>query len=281
MLPTITLGDAGVLAPGRWRWLRALLWLAALFVVVALIGFPGWLQLVWKPSPQVAPAVFMGFAVLAYGVYAALVRFAERRDPDEIALRPLLRELATGLAIGLGMFALVFAILRLRGVYTLAPGNWDDWPNDILKTIATGLREELLIRLVLFRLVWRAFGLWPALLASAALFGMAHLFNPNATWVAAGAIAIEAGLMLAAFYMLSGRIWLSVGVHAAWNFAQGSVFGARVSGMPEQGSLFVSGPVAGSPDWLSGGNFGPEASLPALLVGLAIFLWVFRAARSR
>ena len=190
-------------------------------------------------------------------------------------------DLVLGVMIGVAMFTLVFAILRLTGSYALGPGQWTDWGNDLVKTLATGLREELLTRLVVFRLLMRLCGLWPALAVSALFFGLGHLANPNASMVAAIAIAIEAGLMLAAFYVLTGRIWMSVGVHAAWNFTQGPVFGARISGFTERGSLFASAPVAGAPDWLSGGPFGPEASFPAILVGTAVFVVVMLAARRR
>ena len=253
-----------------------------LFAVATFVGFPGWLN---RPlhamSGGARSLVWLTAAVIAYVAYAGLVRAGERRRATEIEPAALPRELAIGILIGAGMFALVFASLRLAGAYTLAPGRWDDWGADIGNALATGLREELLIRLVLFRLIMRAFGLWPALLASAALFGAAHLANPDATWTAAAAIAVEAGLMLAAFYVLTGRIWMSVGVHAAWNFTQGSIFGASVSGNVEKGSVFVSAPLASAPAWLSGGRFGPEASLSAVIVGLAIFLIVMARARRR
>ena len=64
----------------------------------------------------------------------------------------------------------------------------------------------------------------------ALIFGALHLANPHASMTAAVAIALEAGLMLAGFYLLTGRIWVSIGVHAAWNFTQGWVFGAAAVG---------------------------------------------------
>ncbi len=277
----IELGDRGILAPGRWRWLRALGWMVALFAILSAICFPGWLRHLVTLTPAMRDPVLVGAAIVAVLVYAWLVRSAERRSPSELAPTAMPRDLLIGIAIGLGMFTLVFAILRLTGSYTLSHGAWSDWGSDLGKTLATGLREELLIRLILFRLLMRAFGLSPALVISALFFGLGHLANPNANMVAAIAIAIEAGLMLAGFYILTGRIWMSVGVHAAWNFAQGPIFGARISGFVEQGSLFVSGPVAGAPDWLSGGAFGPEASVPAILVGAAVFGAVLVAARRR
>lgn len=280
MATMITMGDAGALIPGRWRWLRALGWMMLLFVATSLLLYPGWLR---QPAGRHIDrnGVQMVTTLIAYGLYALAVRFGERRRPDEIALRPLLPDLGLGLAVGAGMFALVFTALRLLGVYTLEASHWSDWPQDLATMLRVGFAEELLMRLVVFRLLMRAAGLWPALALQALLFGVLHLANPNATWIAAIAIAVEAGLMLAAFYLLNGRIWTAIGVHAAWNLMQGSIFGARVSGMSDSGSLFVSAPVAGSPDWLSGGAFGPEASLPAVIVGLAIFVVVLRAAMRR
>lgn len=272
----IDLGDAGVLTPGRWRWLRAIVWMMALFAVEAILLF----QKLPLPASY-EPIAWVVLTVAGYGVYAVSVRYGERRTPTEIALRPLPAELLIGLAIGAGMFTLVFATLRLTGAYTLAPGTWNDWPTDMLSALRTGLAEELLLRLVVFRLLMRVAGLWPALAVSATLFGAMHLANPHSTFVAAIAIAVEAGLMLAAFYLLTGRIWMAVGVHVSWNFSQGPLFGARVSGGTEAGSAFVSGPVVGSPDWLSGGAFGPEASLPAVIAGIALFALVLRAALQR
>lgn len=276
----LVLGDAGVLAPGRWRWLRALGWMVVLFVAIAaILSSQALVRHVVGSGQGLMLATAFASLIAAYVGYWALVRYGERRPVSELAPAFIPLDLGVGLLIGLGMFTLVFASLRLLGVYTLAPGQWTDLGHDIRETLGTGLLEELIARLVIFRLLARAAGLWPALIASALLFGGAHLANPNASPIAALAIAVEAGLMLAAFYVLTGRIWMSVGVHAAWNFAQGAIFGARVSGQEGAGSLFVSGPVPGSSPILSGGAFGPEASLSAVIVGLVIFVLVMRAAR--
>jgi hypothetical protein len=45
--------------------------------------------------------------------------------------------------------------------------------------------EEVLMRLVIFRLIWRVAGVWPALLLTALLFGGLHLSNPDASAFAA------------------------------------------------------------------------------------------------
>ncbi len=123
-------------------------------------------------------------------------------------------------------------------------------------------------------LLWRAFGSWVAFAVSAAVFGFSHLGNPNATVFAATCIALEAGVMLGAFYALTGGVWVSIGVHMAWNFTQGYVFGIAVSGTELGPAIARSMPNVTIPEWLTGGAFGPEASLPGLVVCLAVGLGV-------
>jgi membrane protease YdiL (CAAX protease family) len=278
----ISLGNAGVLAPRRWRWAAAIGWMILLVLAQGLISAaPFALRKMLVLSPEAAGAAAAAALALGYAAYTLLVRFGEKRPVEELRPAALVPDVGLGLLIGAGMFALVFASLRLLGVYTLAPSVWSDWPTDLLRFTGVGFGEELITRAIIFRLLMRAAGMWPAIILSSILFGAGHLGNPNATWLGAVAIAVEAGTMLAGFYLLTGRLWMSVGVHIAWNVMQGPVFGARVSGNPEVGSLFVSGPVAGTPEWLSGGIFGPEASVSAMIVGLAVFVVTWAGARRR
>jgi hypothetical protein len=93
-----------------------------------------------------------------------------------------------------------------------------------------------------------------------------HLLNPGATLLNAAAISIEAGVLLAAAYMLTRRLWLCIGTHIAWNFTQGGIFSVAVSGGENKGLLRST--LVG-PDWLTGGTFGAEASVVALVVCFA------------
>ena len=93
---------------------------------------------------------------------------------------------------------------------------------------ASGYIEEVIFRGVLFRIVEESLGTWLALGTTIALFGLAHLGNPNATLYGAAAIGIEAGMLLGAAYVVTRRLWFAVGVHFGWNFMQAGVFG-RVS----------------------------------------------------
>ena len=68
-----------------------------------------------------------------------------------------------------------------------------------------------------------------------ALFGLGHIFNPGATAFSSVAIALEAGVLLGGAYMLTRKLWLPIGLHAAWNFTQGFIFDVPVSGIDQQG----------------------------------------------
>jgi membrane protease YdiL (CAAX protease family) len=287
----VELGDRRILAPGRWLWLRALAWGALLFALVLLAGGLASLATTWalvgSATSKVAlspryPAGQAGLFVMAaasLAAYVGLVRLGERRMPSELAPRPAPAELAAGLALGAAMMAATVLLLRLAGAVTLTPRPVTSLWNAVALSVQSGVVEEVLLRLVVLRLLWQAFGPWVALALSAALFGALHIANPNSSGFAALAIAVEAGVMLAAFYILTGRLWVSIGVHAGWNFTQGWLFGAAVSGTNEfAGGPLSLVPVAGRPDWLSGGAFGPEASFAGLLVGTLAGLAALRLA---
>lgn len=275
----LEVGRRRFLHPGPLRWLRSTAWMLLLFVAFSIvyagaqaIGNP----LFSKGGQLVEVPEVTAICVAGLGLYALVVWLAEGRRPQELSLRQAPAELAIGLAIGAAMLSAAVGGLYLLGIYDISgPRAASPW-GTIAMAVESGVMEELIMRAIILRLLMRAFGIWPALVLQAALFGALHLANPNASPIAAAAIAIEAGLMLAGFYLLTGRLWMSIGVHAAWNFTQGWVWGASVSGIPVVESWLVSKPRPGAPEFLSGGAFGPEASLPAMVVGTltaVVVLW--------
>ena len=145
--------------------------------------------------------------------------------------------------------------------------------------ITSGLFEETLFRGVLFRHIEAMLGSWAALAVTSALFGAAHLGNPGASLFAAFAIAVEAGILLGAAYLLTRRLWLAVGIHAAWNFTQGWVFSIPVSGGDAPLGLLITRREGA--DWLTGGAFGLEASVVAMLAATLMGLILLRLAIRR
>ncbi|CAN5283324.1 CPBP family intramembrane metalloprotease [soil metagenome] len=283
----VTLGDRRVLHPGPLRWLRALGWMLLLFIVAAVPGgmaIGGLAHVLPDTGPSAVLSNTIG-AVICLGLYGLLVWGGEARKPDEIVNARAPFDLIAGLVIGVAMFASVMAIMAVFGLYDIVwKGAASPWES-IANSIQSGVMEEVLTRAVILRLIWRAFGPWVAFAVSAAFFGAAHLANPNSSPFAALCIAVEAGVMLGAFYALTGRLWVSIGVHAAWNFTQGYLFGAAVSGTNFGPAIASSTARPGFSEILTGGGFGPEASLPGLfvgtLVGLVVMGLAWKAGRFR
>jgi hypothetical protein len=165
--------------------------------------------------------------------------------------------------------------------YDVRPDVADPPTGMIAVAIVSGVVEEVLLRGIVFRLLTRAFNVWWALGLSSLLFGLLHLGNDNATLFSALAIALEAGVLLAAFYLWTGRLWASIGAHAAWNFTQGYIFGAPVSGIDTGDGVLDAIPDAGDPVLFTGGAFGPEAALAAVLVVTAAGVLIVWDARRR
>lgn len=283
----VTLGDRRVLHPGPLRWLRAVGWMVALFVVVAFASYGSMGLVQGLTGDFVGKPVAVGGlgAVISLLLYGLVVRFGENRRVDEIDAGAAPLGLLNGWIVGTLMFSAVMAIMFGFGLYEFRwVGPADAW-RSVGLTLQSGVIEEVLMRAIVLRLMWRAFGPWMAFAFSAALFGALHMGNPNASGFAALCIAVEAGIMLGAFYALTGRIWVSIGVHGAWNFAQGYLFGAAVSGTDFGTGIAVSTARAGFSPYLTGGAFGPEASVPGLLVGTTVgvvVLWMaWRAGRFR
>ena len=264
----VQLGDRRVLRPGRWRWLRTLAWLAPVFfLTAAAFGFP--LQAAVDLLPPADGALqFAGLTVAcaaALGSYALAVRLGEGRWAFELALRPALPGVVVGAVLGLLMMAILMGAMAATGLYDVTVAGVTPAWTGLGLALQAAVTEELWMRALLLRLLWRAFGPVPAFAAAALIFGALHLANPGATPLAAATV-VMAGLMFCALYALTGRLWVPIGLHLAWNFAQGYLFGAAVSGGDLGGSIAVSTVRPGAPAWLTGGTFGPEASVFALFL---------------
>jgi CAAX protease family protein len=254
----------------------ALVFLIPVFVLQALT--PRWTRpFVGRPADIVLGALVA--CVLGWVAYRAYVKLIERRRGVEFGAQGALRELGRGLVIGAALFSATIGVLATLGLYTVQ--GWRD-PAVLIAPLAISVGaaviEELLFRGAIFRIIEASLGTWIALVISAVLFGLVHLGNPNATWLAAVAISLEAGVMLAAAYVLTRRLWLPIGIHAAWNFTQGGIFSVAVSGGKTDGLLVAS---LSGPNWLSGGEFGAEASLVAMLLCTALGAWLLVLAARR
>jgi uncharacterized protein len=202
-------------------------------------------------------------------VYVIAVRLIERRRVSELAPRDLLKYSILGFIAGFLLLSTMTALLWVVGSYhVLAFNPGAVWMPSLLGMgIATGIAEETICRGVLYRISEEGMGTWWALAISALFFGGAHLWNPNATIWSALAIAIEAGILLALIYNLTRSLWMVIGLHAAWNFSEGMIYGIPVSGIDVKGFIVSS---STGPDWLTGGKFGIEASSVAVILSACV-----------
>ncbi|MCB8978317.1 MAG: CPBP family intramembrane metalloprotease [Ardenticatenaceae bacterium] len=269
---------------GTWRKFLRFPIVKILIGAISLIASVGIAQMIvgFLPatdSPLLALLTTGLVVLVAFLAYVAFVRIMEKRAVTELSAAGAVRETAIGMAVGTLLFGTTIGILWLLGYYDVVGVNKLAVIVPVLTTaVSAGMIEELLFRGIFFRIVEERWGTWLALGITSLFFGLVHLFNPNATFVAGIAIALEAGVLLGAAYIFTRRLWLAIGIHFAWNFVQGGIFGVAVSGNEAQGLLQST--LTG-PNILSGGQFGAEASMIAVIVCLAAGLILLKQASNR
>jgi len=271
-------------AGGIWRFwpLRLVLFFIVLVALyagtqIAMLALPAKLS-GFPPQSVAVAAALLGCAVIV-AVYRLLVRWTERRPAAELSAHRAVPRFVGGALIGFLLFAGVCAILYLCGV--AAFGGWNGVQNLAMAastSLLAGVAEEAIFRGAVYRLFEKGFGTLIAIVLSGALFGLIHAANKGATPESSAAIALEAGILLAAAYLLTRSLWLPIGLHFGWNFTEGGIFGAAVSGNGAKGLINTS---LSGPQLLSGGAFGPEASVAAVGVCLvaAVVMLVLAARR--
>jgi hypothetical protein len=143
--------------------------------------------------------------------------------------------------------------------------------------ICAALAEEALFRGYVLQTLTRANLAWVGVLLTSVPFAAAHLSNPHSVLLASLNTGL-AGVWLAAAYLRTRSLWFPLGVHWAWNWALGSLFGLPVSGM----TTLVKNPLLhGSdlgPAWLTGGSYGIEGGVACTvaLIASTIFIWKTR-----
>ena len=263
--------DRGIKSMPVWKW--ALLLLASLFLSVNLYGLgQAAFDVFGAKWAQCLTAVCVAAAMVA--LYALFVKWFERHPARDLPLNRLAPDALKGLGLGVVYFVVLVLVMFVCGLYKFdAFGTDRPWAivTAFFNFLIVGVGEEIIFRGVLFRWIDEKWGFAIALAVSSLLFGLIHLFNAGATLWSAFAIAVEAGLLLGAAYKYAGTLWLPIGIHWAWNFTQGNIFGFPVSGT-EAGESLIRSSVQG-PDLLTGGVFGAEASILSVALGLLLSLW--------
>jgi membrane protease YdiL (CAAX protease family) len=191
-------------------------------------------------------------------------------------------ELMLGTLLGMGIIGLAAVGATASGAVSLIRSGQSAGPmlSGALFFLAVALFEEGLFRGYLFQRMTRGTGFVIAQLIMALFFGLAHWGNPGmhgATLLWATLDISLAAVLLGFCWRRTGSLALPIGVHLGWNWAQGPLLGFGVSGTSAGGFFKPVFAAAGKPEWVSGGAFGLEASLPGVIVCaltiLAIWMW--------
>lgn len=226
-------------------------------------------------------AMRLGHLLFTLGCLALLIpRWIKRRGSwrQDLGFGPhprKVQDFLMGCLIGTLAMLFVFGIEWLCGWLRPGPFNRAGWAGlDILPPLMLmALWEEFRFRGIELSGLRTLMPSWGALVLSSVVFGVAHCLNANATWLSI------LGNMLGGFvygyaFLVSGAIWLSFGLHAAWNMVQGPILGLPISGYLEGG---LWNPTVSGPESLTGGNYGPEAGLVGLAAHILILalLWAY------
>jgi membrane protease YdiL (CAAX protease family) len=228
-------------------------------------------------------AIFRPLLVAAlFGVYFWLLSVADQVENNKAAALgfPLApgwrRQLGAGCFLGLILTSLAVLPIAIWGdlsvtMHLNSPGLLRA-ALGLVVLICGALAEEMMFRGYPFQRLEEVIGPVGAIAVFSVLFGVVHLTNPGASVL--GLInTVLIGIVLAVAYLRTRALWLPWGLHFGWNATLGLVYGLPVSGLRLFNVLVHTS--AKGPRWLTGGDYGIEASVPgalAVVVGL-IVIW--------
>lgn len=261
-----------------WRILGHFMLMIVFFTIGSFALTPLYLL---APQYLLLGSQIVSFLVITLSVPIAR-RWLDRRSFASLGLhwdQYAARDLALGLGLPVLMFGSIFFIELAFGWLVVDGFAWQTFsPSVILRETAVigfmfilvGWQEELLTRGYWLVNLSEGLGMPLAVILTSVVFAVGHAFNPNSSWVSTLGLVL-AGLFFAYAYLATRQLWLPIGLHIAWNFLEGPIFGFPVSGVTDFLPLIQHTDIG--PALITGGAFGPEAGLiqiPALLLGVLV-----------
>ncbi len=230
-------------------------------------SFPSWLYLISFLATST-----MALAAIIY------CKVIEKRKLSSMGIRKkgAVPEYLVGLLIGLVMFSLSFLIAWACKSITLSFDPSAVSPIIILYFVAfviAGFSEELLMRGYFMVSLARDYSAAVAVLVSSVAFSLLHAGNAG-VGILSLINTFLFGAFLAIYVFKRGDLWGACAIHTMWNFAQGNIFGANVSGVKLLPSIFRTEATADRVI-ANGGSYGLEGGVAVtivLLVAIGIAL---------
>jgi membrane protease YdiL (CAAX protease family) len=229
---------------------------------------------VWLPF--IDRGILLFLLVVGYAVMARV--FNGRREPIRsmgLVFRPgWQKEFGLGAALGWAMLLASILPLVLSGgliiTFWAIPRQFGILIVDLLILAVAALAEEVAFRGYPFQQLIEAIGPTPATIVFSILFAIMHIFNPGANR-ASFLVTVFCGWLLSVAYLRTRALWVSWGWHFAWNASMCVLFGLPVSGLTQFSPVIQSNTVG--PVWMTGGDYGPEASaVTAIVILIGVFV---------
>lgn len=259
--------------------IRNIWWVVIFFLLLATFLFP----LIFL-ADRFSFEITLAHQVLIIAIVSATCQLLRRKSIFDLTGKinlTWLKRLFLGLIIGAALMCLPVLMLSIFGYVHweinafLFSTIWTGFSILLLPAIA----EELLFRGFLFQRLIQAFGNWPAQIIVASLFLLTHINNPNMTGILKTLACLNifvASLMFGIAYIKTASLAMPLGLHFMANFMQGTVLGFGVSGDKDP-SIFIPVFHTNTPIWLSGGDFGIEASILGLsfviVITICLYFW--------
>lgn len=223
------------------------------------------------------------FELLSFG-FIILTVFRWTRKVEKRPIRTLgfyrencLSDFLKGFGLGLALFLLTLLGLVSLGQYRFESIHLN--PYSLAFIIFTipfwilqGIAEEVVSRAWLLPQLASRTNLKLAVLISSLFFTLLHMGNSGLTPLSLVNLFLF-GVAMSLYLLKTDTVWGIAGIHGAWNFAQGNLFGVLVSGQSSGTSIMKFTPQ-GNQDWLSGGSFGIEGSIMTSLVLLLLIVYL-------
>jgi len=285
-IQSIFFGDDGLLRSG-WRFA---IFLAMFVPGVALFGSIA-IGLLFSVSAvgHAGPSAFLvinGLVSLAVALAAGWIcgKYLERLPFSALGAAfegPWVFSLIGGFALGAVTFALGAGIGIAAGglsfsVNAAAAAGDIGWTLGVsfLVFAAAAAFEEALFRGYIFQTFIRSDLKLLGVVLTSLLFASVHMGNPAVSTLA-WLNTFIAGLWFAVAYLKTRDLWLPFGLHLAWNWTQGSVFGVEVSGLTD----IVRAPLMRESDigpvWLTGGDYGIEGGVVTTIAIIVSTVFIY------
>mgnify|MGYP006289167037 CR=1 FL=1 len=213
---------------------------------------------------------------------AIMLKFIDRKGFNYIGLTTLkksYKKLLIGLFLGLFLISLNVLILRLTGHLEFETELFN--PNissfllfGLLQFLIVGIGEEVLFRGYIISTLQQMNKPWLSIILSSLIFTIPHSGNAGGKLIPLVNLFL-AGVLLAYIYIKTKNLYTVIGFHITWNYFQGYIYGANVSGIKVEDAAYT---IKLKDQLLSGGNFGLEGGLVntiVIILGILVIYWLY------